>query len=374
MLGAAGRPVALAAALLLVSSMAAAQPKTTAETPLDVVWARLMAELEAASASLEPKRTPPKPVKLKWRTTRIASMDLKAPVLAIAVADIDGDKKAAELIALTTRELVVMKLKVQTYRRGGRLITRRRWVEAGRHALPTKQAAIMSRTPLGALIVANVDADEGLEILARSSTLARGAVFEWKNGRLVEQSRFDGFPLCANMRGRLSTGRNYFLSSRITWPSDAPRPSMPKRFYSASCVDTLVDPVGRKLSAFGRVATNGTLFVRFSKECGRRDETCKAKPTTELRMKGVGTAWAIADVNSDGVPEVITSGTRAPGMPDRVTVYSGAERLTRKYRRRFVGGVVGIAAGDIDGDGKRDAVAVVRILGATRVGTWLLNQ
>ncbi len=356
---------------LVVPVQAIAQPAADKTHPLEAMWQRMMAELDAASASLEPKRTPPKPVKVRWATKRVAPLRLKAPVLAVTVADVDGDNKAAELIALTTRELVVLKLNVRRYRRGGRLFTRNTWRVAARFAMSGPKATIAPRDPVGALIVANIDKDEEPEILVRSSRYAKGVALEWKNGALVELSRFDGFPLCANVRAELSSGRNYYLRNRTVWPADMKRPSMPKRYYSARCIGNMVDSQGRKLDAFGRVATNGTFFVRFTKECGRKDEECKKQPTSELRLRGVGTAWTVADIDNDGEPEVVTSWIAAPGMKDRVTVYSGGKRA---YRRSFVGGVVAVAAGDIDGDGDRDAVAVVRLLGATSVGVWTLNR
>lgn len=362
--------IALIAALG-VSATAVAQ---TEPRPLERMWKRIMAELEAASASLEPKRTPPKPVKVRWGARRIAPIDLKAPVLAIAIADLDGDNKAAELVVLTTREVAVLKLVVRTYRRGNRVIHRYRWHKGARFALPGPPARIAPRDPVGALIVANVDDDPALEVLARASTRAKGVVLELKQGSLIEQSRFDGFPLCVDTRAQLAEGRNYFVANAITWPDKAERPVMPARFYSAACVNGLVDAKGRPLHAFGRVDTSGLLSVRYAVDCGRHDEACSKHPTSELSLKGVGTAWAVADVNNDGVPELITSSTSAPGARDRVSVHSGTTRLARRYARRFVGGVVGLAAGDIDGDGDRDVLAAVRLLGATSIGLWALNR
>lgn len=363
--------IALVAALS-VPALAAAKPEP--KHPLETLWARIMAELEAASASLDAKRTPPKPVKVRWGARRIAPLDLKAPVLAIAIADVDGDAKASELIVLTTREVAVLSLKVQTYRRGSRVFHRYRWHKTARFSLPGPPARIAPRDPVGALVVANVDDDEALEVLVRASSRAKGIVLELQQGSLIEKSRFVGFPLCAGTRAQLAPGRNYFTAAGVTWPDQQPHPVMPRHFYSAACTEGMVDAQGRPLRAFGRVATDGQLSVRFDKRCGRRDEACDKQPSSELSLKGVGTAWTVADVNNDGVPEVVTSSTRAPGTRDVVSIHSGDTKLVRGYARAFVGGVVGLAAGDIDGDGDRDVLVAVRLLGATSISVWALNR
>jgi len=86
-------------------------------------------------------------------------------------------------------------------------------------------------------------------------------------------------------------------------------------------------------------------------------------------------AFAIADVDHDGKPEVIASGDGAPGDPDQIAVYSPRGGAPGKpvYRRKFTGGVAGVVAADLDGDGDLEVVAAVRLPGAARVDLWLLD-
>src|SRR5262249_54108377 len=70
-----------------------------------------------------------------------------------------------------------------------------------------------------------------------------------------------------------------------------------------------------------------------------------------------GVTVAVADVNGDGVPDVVAA-PGAGGGPD-VKVFSGASgallRHFYAYAPGFQGGLF-VAAGDVDGDGKADVV------------------
>src|ERR1041385_6412816 len=52
-------------------------------------------------------RVPPKKVAIKWRLTKIGTVDLGAPLVALTGADLDGDGHG-ELYAVTAREVIAL--------------------------------------------------------------------------------------------------------------------------------------------------------------------------------------------------------------------------------------------------------------------------
>jgi hypothetical protein len=79
----------------------------------------------------------------------------------------------------------------------------------------------------------------------------------------------------------------------------------------------------------------------------------------------------------DGGAEVLASGARAPGDPDTVTVHSlpadGGKPGKPLFKKSFTGGIGGLTADDVDGDGDLEVFAAVRLPGSERVDLWLLD-
>jgi hypothetical protein len=351
-------------ALVLVAPVAArGAPAPAAPDDGDGFVARLfsraIAELEAAAAAREPVLVPPVPVTVKWRARRVDSIDLNAPLLALRAGDLDGDD-SAELVALTTREVVVL-------RRTG---TRKLAVLA-RARLPAEPPPIRPRDPVGTLVLTGGPQPE---ILARASTSARGVALTFRGGALEELRKLAGFPLCVGASATLVPGRNYIAAAGVTWAEPSSAPPLAGDIYAAACERGLVDPAGRPLAVFGAVDLAGVLTVRIDTICPAADAECAAIPARESTVSGVGRAFAIADIDNDGRPDVVASSDRPRGDPDRVVVQSprGA-RWKPVFDHNFSGGVAGIAAGDLNGDGAVEIACAVRLVGADRVDVWVLN-
>jgi VCBS repeat protein len=187
-----------------------------------------------------------------------------------------------------------------------------------RRALEGATPVPRPRTPIGTLAVVG-----GL-VAARSS----------------EHGAAD-FPLC--------DGRSAALVGSTAVLSD-----LSAKFLAAGCGDSL----------FATVDAGGTLRL-----------TRPGQRNAWSVINGVGTAFAIADIDGDGQVEVVASAWRAPGTGDVLTVYRVAADGAAKPARRgtpVAGGVAGIAAGDFDGDGAIDAVAAVQA-GNGRYELWLLE-
>jgi hypothetical protein len=340
------------------------------------LWHQAMQALQKASDEREPPLVAPRPVTLRWQARRVSSIDLDAPLLALGAGDLDGDGRA-ELIALTTRELVIME------RRGPRTLGLR-----ARAPLPGEPAALRPRDPVGALVVADLDGEGRIGIAARSSERARGAVFEYREGALVEQGRFEGFPLCPGVFGELEPGRNYFAAIRAP-AMDEPAMNdlanafdlagafgkdMPEKFFAARCRDDLVDPIGRRLMVMSVLDTSGRLLLWTRRRCPRDDPECEKGAMVTRTQADKGVAFEIADLDRDGHPELVVTAKAPPGDPDGVTVLSWqGGRLKGLFNREFSGGVVGLTSGDIDGDGIVDLVAAVRLWGSNRVDLWTFH-
>lgn len=328
---------------------------------LSVLWRRAQESLNEASAALEPPLVPPTPVKVKWRARRVSSVDLGAPLLAVAAGDVDGDGRA-ELVALTTSEVVLLEV-----------AGKRKLKVVSRAQLPDEPPTIRPRDPVGTVVVVDLDGDGSREILARSSESKEGGTYAWRKDELREIGRFEGFPLGGGAFAGLEPGRNYFVASRARWASEAP-PGMPAQFYSAERRDDLVDPAGRTQWAVGFVTPDGELAIQLHTRCRASDGDACPGRAVDVTVPAVGVAFEVADVNRDGYPEAIVSANGPPGDPDRATVLTlRGGRPEKLYRRSFNGGVVGLAAADFDGNGDLEVIAAVRLLGSHRVDVWTLN-
>ncbi len=343
----AGIAVALVAALALPARAA---------TPRDLIdrAATLLAE---ASAARVPPRVPPTPVEVAWKARRIDSYDLGAPLLALTSGDLDGDGRA-ELIAVTEAAVIVLAPK-----------GRRAIAELTRIALPAEAADLEPRDPVATAVV--VRTARGAELRARASTAARGLRLTLAAGVLRDAGgqAGAGFPLCADREGALIGGRNHFERG------DALPAAWPAQFWAARCRGDLVDAEGRAMRVDAVLGAGGALTVTVQVRCDVDEPDCA--PERSFALSGVGVAYAIADVDRDGRAELITSAASAPGDPDTVSVHAlpaaGGKLGKPVFTKRFTGGVSGLAADDVDGDGDLEVFAAVRLPGSERVDLWLLD-
>jgi len=298
------------------------------------------ARLDAVVASHAPKLVPPTPIKPTWRVHKVGTIELGAPLVALTAAELDGDPRAGELYAVTPHQVVAIGF------RNGKLL------ELGRVAFAGERAVPAPRDVVGTAVV------EGNEVVAAASSWAKELRVRWTNKKLVAKPGNAGFLVCPGERAQLAPGRNHFgTTSNAT--------------YGVRCRDDLVDPTGYPLRVRAELAPNGKLAVTVDR-CEAGGGSCQRSGSFELSK--VGVAFAIADVDRDGLPEVIVSDASAPGAPDSVKVLTLGGNDKGLFRRPFNGGVAGLVA--IDGDDADDVaevLAAVRFPGATRVDVWRLD-
>jgi hypothetical protein len=296
--------------------------------------------LDAAAAAHVVRPVPPVPIAVRWRPQKLGSLDLGAPVVAVAAADLDGDGKA-ELYLVTSREVIAVGFAGRLHRLG-------KVAFAGDPAVPA------SRDVVGTAAI------DGGAVVAAVSAWVKDLRVEWNGRTLTGRPGAGGFTVCGD-RLALASGRNHF--------GDAAAPA-----FGARCRRDLTDAAGAPLEIRAQLAGGaaaGTLDVAVAR-CAAGGNECR--PLGAYQYKDVGVAFEIADVDRDGTPELIASSASAPGDADAVRVIAlGAPGPKPVFRKPFNGGVAGIAVADGDGDGAPEVVAVVRLAGATRVDLWRLN-
>ena len=296
------------------------------------------AQLDEAATSHGAKLVPPVAVVPRWLPQKLGSLDLGAPIVAVAAADLDGDGKA-EVYLVTSREVIAVSIAGKAIR------------ELGRVAFTGEAAVPASRDLVGTAVV------EGSTVVAAVSAWARELRVEWRGKALGAKHGAAGFMVCGD-RLQLAVGRNHFRDGAAA-------------LFGARCRDDLIDPAGLPLHVRAELSVAGVLDISVAR-CAASGADCRAAGSFVLR--DVGVAFEIADVDRDGVPDAIVSSASAPGDADAVRVIPlGRPGAKPVYRKAFNGGVAGIVAADGDGDGVPEVIAVVRLAGATRVDLWRLD-
>lgn len=328
----------LRGALAVVLCCAAVAPARADDGFLARLAGAVRARLDAAAAAHVVKLVPPVPIAPAWNAQKLGSLDLGAPIVAIAAADLDGDGKA-ELYLVTARDVIAVSV-------AGRAVR-----ELARVAFTGEPAVPASRDVVGTAVV------DGGALVAAVSAWAKELRVEWRGKSLTATPGGSGFRVCG-ARLHLVPGRNHFRERGAA-------------LFGARCRGDLTDPAGYPLRVRGELSTAGALDITVER-CAANGTSCQ--PAGNYRYKDVGVAFEIADVDRNGTPDVIASHAGAPGDPDAVRVIAlGAPASKTMFKRPFQGGVAGLAVADGDGDGVPEILAVVRLAGATRVDVWRLD-
>ncbi|TSC23684.1 VCBS repeat-containing protein [Corallococcus sp. Z5C101001] len=248
---------------------------------------------------------------------------LEAPLGALASGDLDGDGRD-EVAVLTEHEVVV-------FAADGRVLARRE--------LEGAPSAAVTREPFGALAVL-----AGPPRLAAWSTrLARGEVLvlDRAKGVLRPSGTLDAAPLGSAERGAFVPGQTVFAPELRL--ADGRGLTVPAPFGTAS------------------FAPPRMLFVHA-------DGTAAlyARPTSApARLSGLGAGSALADLDGDGVPELLTTSPQLQPAPDTLRVLSLTPDAPMAHEPLWQGALPSgralfVVTADLDGDKRREVI----------VGSW----
>jgi hypothetical protein len=251
-------------------------------------------------------------------------------VLALAVGDLPEAGGPAIAVALEDADLVLSAR--------GAPIARRALDASARQPIRAPGAA----TAIGAL---------GAGRLAVAHAGAPGAdVLAVRGDRLEPVGRLDAAPLCAGdggpLFGAFVPGTSMLADALAPRPEAIPAPRSPRALYGVACAPHAGPVAFAALGADLKVELLGADL---------RPTTTTSIPTSPAILQ-TGTAFALADLDGDGVPELVASDP-APTSSDHVRVLSlqpGAAPLL--VSEPLAGELLAGAAGDLTGDGVDDAV------------------
>jgi hypothetical protein len=261
-----------------------------------------------------------------------------ARVLALTLLDADGDGRP-ELAALTPTEVLLL-------RPDGEILARRD------HSL-LPEAVHPSRDPSGGLVT--VDGPKGHRLLYTFSGQARGESLAADRTGLHALSLADQTPLCVSSAG--------LVTSTIVEGTNLYGPDV----RMSGVVHTLAQPV---LALRANPAPGDPALLALYAD-GQAQPLSGTLTELGAPLVGVGEA-ALADLDGDGIPELVVSSSAPAGPSDQVRILKPGQSVPVFQSELLSGAVLASIAGDIDGDGKADVVlAVVQADGSTtlyRVG------
>lgn len=287
-------------------------------------------ELDAETAALSGVSLTPTPmpnVPLELKLTSLARWNT-VPV-ALAAGDLDGDKRT-EIVVLLGEDVVVLSPEAKVL---------------ARYDLASAPPATATlREPFGALAVLQGPP----RVIAWSGKRARAEVLGFSGTTLKPVGAQDTIPLDV-LGARLEPGLNRFLPDIAV---GAQRTRLPGGFQATS-------------------SRNGVTLIVWPDGTGT--VTRQLPPTG--RMLDVGCGSALADVDRDGVPELLVSSSRTAGDADelRLLPLAVAEGLaingqstrstTPSWQATLKGRAIVMSGADLDGDGGEEFV----------FGTWLAD-
>jgi hypothetical protein len=275
-------------------------------------------------------------------------------VLALRIGDLDGDGRS-ELVALRPGWLEVLRYRGE--QKGFEHLARTRLVPPSAHLRP--------RRPVGAMVVKDLDRDGKVEVLVRSSEMKQGAVFRLKGRDLQRGQDLSGYPLdvdtgqpgpalvCQDV-----AGKDFFDLATLPAPLAA---ALPQELLKAGAGHGGFYTLKR-----AAIAKRGQGPVRYTGLVdggGQLRVFATGSPPGQLaHFPSVGIAFDMADLDDDGVLEVVTTSNDNLGEKDLITISSvrvgGTPRLVWRSAE-LQGAVMTLTHGDIDGDGKLEVVGAL---------------
>jgi hypothetical protein len=307
--------------------------------PPRLVSARAPADAEALVLARERR-----PVGTPFAAVRPLAR-VPGPVLALAVGDPDATGATAIAAALPDAVLLLSPTGVTLARHA---------VDPAARAPVRDAAAAIAIGDFGAGRVAVAYAGGATEVLAL------------RDGTLEPAASLAGAPLCAGepgaVFGAFAPGTGVFEDALARSPDAVPPARSPRYLYGVAAA-----PHGGPV-AFAALGTDLRLELLGEDLRPAALATSRALPP----HTSIGSGFALADLDGDGIAEVVASAPVA-GPPDRVRVLAADAGAGPIFESGPIEGtILAGAGGDLTGDGVDDAVLAAIASGPRGVSTELL--
>jgi hypothetical protein len=294
------------------------------------------AQSSAAAAPATPWPAPGRP--------RVVATPFHATV-ALSIADLDGDGRA-ELVIVTADRVRVARMT------GASLAFVR---DAAGSAGAVARAPVPLRQPLGA---AERDAARPIVRYRTSCFAAMGEVSLAAGVARVRSLGVDLYPAAGLGCVALRAGSH--LVAGVVSTCDATPPAPVQGAVAAVPV------------AYEQTLSDGTLRRWEVRATGAGQAEVRRDGAVFATLDDVAPPALLEDLDGDGRVELVTASASAPGGPDRVRVFSLHERVEERAAINVPGSVEALAAGDLDGDGRRELVVSVQDPARRTATLWIV--